>query len=117
MINLRFPRPACMAAALLALTLAAYLPSRAQQILGTITGTARDSSGAAVADVTVTARNLATNLTVTARSQSTGSYSISNLPAGNYELKFTKEGFDTETHTGILVSADSTSTVDGNLQV
>ncbi len=113
----RFPRPAFTAAALLALILTAHVPSRAQQILGTITGTVRDSSGAAVADVTVTARNVATNLTETARSQSTGSYSLSNLPAGTYELKFTKEGFDTETHTGILVSGDRTSTVDGDLKV
>src|ERR1700722_4537584 len=115
--NLRFLRPVLMTAAVLLLTLAGSLPSRAQQILGAITGTVRDASGAAVADVTVTARNIATNLTVTARSASTGSYSVSNLPAGTYELKFAKEGFDTETHTGISVSGDRTSTVDGDLKV
>jgi hypothetical protein len=106
-----------MAAVVLALTLAAHLPAYAQQIFGTITGTARDASGAAVQDVTVTARNVATNLTVTARSQSTGSYSISNLPAGMYELTFTKEGFDSERHTEVLVNGDRTTTVDGDLKV
>jgi Carboxypeptidase regulatory-like domain len=115
--NLRFLRPVLMTAAVLSLTLAGSLPSRAQQILGAITGTVRDASGAAVGDVAVTARNIATNLTVTARSASTGSYSVSNLPAGTYELKFSKEGFDTETHTGISVSGDRTSTVDGDLKV
>ena len=60
-----------------------------------------------------TARNIATNLTVTARSQSSGSYSISNLPAGTYELTFTKEGFDAERHTEVLVNGDRTTTVDG----
>ena len=70
-----------------------------------------------MADVTVTARNIATNLTVTARSQATGSYSISNLPAGTYELTFTKEGFDAERHTEVLVNGDRTTTVDGDLKV
>ena len=111
------PRPALLAATILALLLAAHMPSRAQVIFGAITGTVRDASGAAVPDVTVTARNIATNLTVTARSQSTGSYSISNLPAGTYELTFTKEGFDAERHTEVLVNGDRTTTVDGDLKV
>ena len=64
-------------------------------------------------DVTVAARNTATNLTVTAKSASTGSYSISNLPAGIYELTFTKEGFEAERHTEVLVNGDRTTTVDG----
>jgi stage V sporulation protein SpoVS len=106
-----------MTAAVLALTLAARVPSQAQQILGAITGTVRDASGAAVQDVTATARNVATNLTVTARSQSSGSYSISNLPAGTYELTFTKEGFDAERHTEVNVNGDRTTTVDGDLKV
>ncbi len=64
-------------------------------------------------DVTATARNTATNLTVTRNRQSSGSYSISNLPAGTYELTFTKEGFEAERHTEVLVNGDRTTTVDG----
>src|SRR5580692_10824521 len=41
----------------------------AQQIVGAITGTVRDSSGAAVPDATVKALNVATNLEVAARTQ------------------------------------------------
>jgi Carboxypeptidase regulatory-like domain len=115
--NLRFLRFALIATALLAFTTGEHLSLHAQQILGTITGTAKDASGSAVPDVTVTARNLATNLTVTARTQSSGSYSISNLPAGTYELTLTKEGFDAERHTEVLVNADRTTTVDGDLKV
>ena len=111
------PQPAVIAALLLALTLVAHVPSYAQQIFGTITGTVHDASGAAVPDVNATARNIATNLTVSARSQSTGSYSISNLPAGTYELTFTKEGFDSERHTEVNVNGDRTTTVDGDLKV
>src|SRR5580693_1445157 len=110
-------RPAFLASMILALTLGASVPSFAQQIFGAITGTVRDATGSAVPEVEVTARNIATNLTVTARSQSTGSYSVSNLPAGTYELTFTKEGFDAERHTEVLVNGDRTTTVDGDLKV
>ncbi len=115
--KLGVPRPVLIALAILALTLAARVPSRAQQIFGAITGTVRDATGSAVPDVTVTARNVATNLTVTARSASTGSYSVSNLPAGTYEVTFTKEGFDAERHTEVLVNGDRTTTLEGDLKV
>jgi Carboxypeptidase regulatory-like domain len=93
------------------------VPLDAQQILGTITGTVKDSSGAAVPEATVRARNIATNLEVVEHTQANGSYSVPNLPAGSYALTFTKEGFQTETHTEVLVNGDRTSTVDGSLQV
>jgi hypothetical protein len=89
----------------------------AQETLGAITGTVTDSSGAAVPDATVKALNRATNLEVTAHTQGNGSYSVSELPAGMYQLTFTKEGFETETHTEVLVNANRTSTVDASLKV
>ena len=70
-----------------------------------------------VPDAEVKARNVATNFEVTVHSKSNGSYSISNLPVGTYELKFTKSGFDTETHTEVLVESNRTTTVDGALKV
>jgi hypothetical protein len=92
-------------------------PLRAQQILGAITGTVKDPSGAAIPDGKVKATNIATNLSVSAASHGDGSYVIPNLPAGTYKVTFTKEGFDTETHTEILVNGDRTTTVDSSLRV
>ncbi len=89
----------------------------AQQVLGAITGTIKDASGASVPDATVKARNISTNLEVAVRTQSNGSYSIPNLPIGTYELSFTKSGFETETHTQVLVQGDRTTTVQGSLRV
>ncbi len=92
-------------------------PLNAQAVLGGITGTVKDSTGAAVPDATVKAVNTETNLSVTAKTQGNGSYLLNNLPAGTYHVSFEKDGFDTETHTAVLVNADRTSTVDGNLHV
>lgn len=112
----KFLQPLWMSTAVLAVT-SAHLPSHAQQILGAITGTVRDASHGLVPDAAVKARNIATNLSVSTISQSSGSYSISNLPAGTYELTFTKEGFDTETHGEVVVNGDRTTTVDADLRV
>jgi len=89
----------------------------AQQVLGAITGTVKDASGATVPDAAVKARNLSTNLQIAVHTQTNGSYSIPNLPIGTYELSFSKSGFETETHTQVLVQSDRTSTVDGSLRV
>jgi Carboxypeptidase regulatory-like domain/TonB dependent receptor len=110
-------RMVLMSATLAALVPHAQTPARAQSVFGAVTGTVRDASGGVVKDADVTARNLATNQSATTRSQATGSYSISNLPAGTYEVTFTKQGFDTQRHTEVLVNGDRTSTVDGDLQV
>ena len=92
-------------------------PLSAQQILGAITGTVKDASGAAVPGAEVKARNTATNLAVHAQTQGNGAYLLPNLPIGTYELSFARQGFDTESHTQVIVQGDSTTTVDGSLKV
>jgi len=93
------------------------MPAVAQTILGSIVGTVKDASGAAIPGAAVTAENIATNLTVKAISDNNGSYQIPNLTAGTYKLTFKKEGFGGETHTEILVNGDRTTTVDSSLKV
>jgi hypothetical protein len=87
------------------------------QMLGAITGTAKDSSGAVVAGATVKAVSHGTNLEVVETTDSNGSYLAPDLPAGMYTVTFTKEGFQAETHTEILVEGGRTSTVDSALKV
>src|ERR1700735_4776066 len=95
----------------------AHTPLAAQQILGAITGTVKDATGSGVPGATVKAINTATNLEVTAKTESNGSYLVPNLPAGTYTLAITKEGFETESHPEVLVNSDRTVTVNGSLQV
>ena len=93
------------------------LPSKAQQVVGAITGTVTDPTGAAVPGATVKATNLATNLEISAQTKSNGTYVVPELPGGTYKLTITKEGFKTETHTEVLVNGDRTTTVDAALTV
>ncbi len=114
---MRYPSLRVFICSILFLSLAFLAPIHAQQVLGSITGTVEDSSGAVVPDATVKATNLATNLEVTGKSEGNGTYVIRDLTAGTYKLTFTKQGFQTETHTEVLVNADRTTTVDGALKV
>jgi len=104
-------------AALLFLVLIFSRQSYSQQVVGAITGTVTDPTGAAVPDATVKAFNAATNLEITAQTKSNGSYVVAELPAGTYKLTITKDGFKTETHTEVLVNGNRTTTVDAALTV
>lgn len=88
----------------------------AQQTLGAINGTVTDSSGAVVPNVNIKARAVATNLELKAASKSDGSFSISDLPIGNYEVTFSKEGFQTAAYPQIIVQGTRTSTVNAKLK-
>jgi len=90
--------------------------SLAQQTLGSMNGTVTDSSGAVVQGAIVKARAVATNLEVTAASKSDGSFSIADLPIGTYEVRFTKEGFETAVYPQIIVQGNRTSTVSSKLK-
>ncbi len=92
-------------------------PLYAQLVLGGITGTVKDASGAKVPDVSVKARNNGTNLEVSTTTKGGGEYTFANLPIGQYSVSFSKTGFETENHTSIQVDGDRTTTVDGSLKV
>ena len=62
---------------------------------GSITGAVTDSSGAVVPAAEVTVHNVATNASRTTNSNSTGAFTLTDLPVGAYELTVRKEGFKT----------------------
>lgn len=103
-------------AAILALTLAGLGPAiQAQLVLGNISGTVLDSQNAAVPGAKVQVKNTDTNLTLSAATQSDGSYQFQNLPIGNYTVTISHDGFKTEHFSAILVQGNRTTTVDGQL--
>jgi hypothetical protein len=92
------------------------LPLNAQQTLGSINGTVKDSSGGVVQGATVKVHNVDTGLEQTATTKNDGSFSIEDLPIGTYRVSFSRDGFKTEVHSAILVQGNRTTTVNASLQ-
>src|SRR5712692_10029 len=68
--------------AVLLLMICGGLSVQGQTIFGRISGTVKDSNGAAIPNATVTITNVATNLMRTVATDSDGFYTVTNLPAG-----------------------------------
>jgi Carboxypeptidase regulatory-like domain/TonB-dependent Receptor Plug Domain/TonB dependent receptor len=92
-------------------------PTFAQTSMGRISGTVSDASNASITDAKVTIINVDTRAARTAATDSNGSYTVTNLPIGNYTLEVAKQGFKTASHSGVLLSADARVTVDFKLEV
>jgi hypothetical protein len=88
-----------------------------QTSLATITGTISDATGAVIADAPVTVRNLQTGLVYRVASSTTGNYTVSQLPIGEYELTVAVSGFKTYSRTGFRLAAGQTMREDITLEV
>jgi len=105
--------PAVRMSLLLAITAVTILPGWAQQLnVGGITGTVRDSSGAVLPDVVISAENQATGLKQSTQSSGTGVYFTSLLPIGKYTVTAAKSGFVTAARSEVNVFGGQTLTVD-----
>ena len=89
----------------------------AQGDRGTITGTIADPAGAVVATAPIEARNVQTGAKYETQSTGTGNYTLSQLPAGNYEISVTVPGFKKYTRQGLTVEVAATMRVDVALEV
>src|ERR1700748_252531 len=69
------------------------LQAKAQTLYGSVVGTVTDNTGAAVPDANVFITNTQTNDSRTVMSDNGGVYTISTVPAGNYQVNITKQGF------------------------
>jgi carboxypeptidase family protein len=81
-------------------------PSILRAQTATVTGTALDSSDAAVPGATVTATNAATGIVRTATTTATGAYTLPSLPPAVYAITFTKDGFQTVKFAGLTLTVD-----------
>lgn len=68
----------------------------AQEVTGTILGTATDNTGAVLPGVTITIQNTATSQSRTAPTDAHGRYRESQLPIGPYEVRAELQGFKVE---------------------
>ena len=97
---------------LLAASLTAVsLHAQAQASTGVIRGTVRDSAGTPIVGATLSARNVATNFTRAATTNSQGAYALPLLPLGSYEVTARVIGYAPVRQTGVAVRLGATADV------
>ena len=85
---------------------------------GSITGTARDSSGGVLPGVVVEASSPALIEKVrTTTTDDNGEYKITELRSGTYTVKFSLPGFSTFKRDGLQIAPNFTATINGTLAI
>jgi len=87
------------------------------QATSQISGTVKDASGAVVAGAEITVTQTDTGVTRTAVSDTSGVYSLPELPLGPYQVEVKKEGFTTYVQSGIVLQVGTAATVNPVLKV
>src|SRR5262245_10400190 len=78
---------------LLALALLLTVPLGAQEVTAGVYGTVQDASSAVIPHATVRLRNLGTGRTHQALTDESGSFSLTLIPIGDYEVAAEAQGF------------------------
>src|SRR5712692_417878 len=108
--------PACFwGLCLLALTLM-ISPARAQ-FSSTIEGLVTDPSGGVVPDASVKIMNVETGVVHNTKTTQAGLYRMASLPAGNYRIAVSKEGFNTVIQENVVLEVARVQNVAITLKV
>ena len=91
-------------------------PSLAQVVNGAITVTVHDPSGAAIADAAVVLTNVETGAQRTLASYD-ARYSVPSIAVGHYQLRVSRDGFQSQLRTGIDIVVGQTTAIDVELPV
>lgn len=102
---------ACVLVAIFAVTL------HAQSTGATINGTILDAQGNAIPNALVAITNEATSAVSTAKTNATGAYEVTGLPAGKYVVQASATGFAIQERGGIDVSASGATKVSITLPI
>ncbi|MEO6724334.1 MAG: carboxypeptidase-like regulatory domain-containing protein [Blastocatellia bacterium] len=102
--------------AALALMVGLAWQAQAQSTAGAISGVVADPQGAVVAGASVMARNVGTNESRTATTDSEGRYRFPNLTIGNYEVTVQATGFGKYVRTGVELLLNQEAVVNAPLK-
>jgi hypothetical protein len=91
--------------------------AQVQSINGSIRGTITDPSGAPVAGVAVTVKNLDTGFTRQVVTAGDGVYVAANLPIGNYSVSTAATGFAAFSQSGVHLDAGTDATINQQLKI
>jgi hypothetical protein len=105
-----------LSAFVLALLLSATAIVAAQSAAAALSGSVTDERQAVVPNATVKARNVDTNATRTATSNSEGRFRFSNLAVGNYELTIEASGFAKYVRSGLTLQLNQEAVVDVSMK-
>jgi hypothetical protein len=86
------------------------------QTLATVTGEVKDSTGATIAEATVTVRNTATNGIRVVATNEVGVYTVPALVPGMYKVKAERPGFKVAIRAGIELQVQQIARVDFSLE-
>lgn len=89
-------------------------PAHAQN--AQIAGLVKDSSGAVIPGVTITARNVDTGFTRAAVTEAGGEYRVPSLPPGRYSVTTELSGFSSESRPDITLIIEQTATLNFTLK-
>jgi hypothetical protein len=89
----------------------------AQGTTSRISGVATDSSGAAVADAVITARNDDTGVSYTTKTSAAGTYSFDSLQIGRYTVRAEATGFKQFVSTGNVLAIGVPTSIDPKFEV
>src|SRR6202140_5939476 len=104
----------CLAVfAVLALTFSAFAQVQNGQFEGTVT----DPTGAAIANAKVTVSNSAAGLNLSATTNSSGGYTVKEVPPGTYKITVEATGFKTVSNAGVTANAGTIAHVDFKLLI
>lgn len=93
------------------------LGAQAQIIRGSLTGVVNDGSGAAIPDVSVKAKNLATGVERQVLTNEVGVYRMVGVEPGAYKLDFQKQGFETYSVGRVEVNTGAEVTLNPSLVI
>jgi hypothetical protein len=82
---------------------------------GSIAGTVKDSSGAVVPQAKITVQNKATNAFRGAETDASGTYRVTSLPPGRYDVLVEKPGFKTVDYSQVELTVGQVQNLDATL--
>jgi hypothetical protein len=102
---------------LTALGLVFVQSGQAQVLYGSLVGTVSDPSGAVVPSAAIAITNVATGLARETVADDGGRFSLLNVPAGDYTLKITANGFRPYSRTGVGITINTVTRAEVTLEV
>src|SRR5262245_27347275 len=90
---------------------------RAQVQNASLTGLITDPTGAVIADAMVAAKNVATNIEYSQKTDASGYYLFPSLPIGTYSLSVEAAGFKKALHGGVVLQVGERGREDVKLEI